>query len=85
MYYIRIICMWSRDSYGLDGLGSIPVIVKICFFSTLPRPSLRTTTASYAMGTGSSFPGVDRPGREADHSPTSSAEVKVPYVLWRDA
>jgi hypothetical protein len=28
------------------------------------------------MGTRGSFPGVKRPGREADHSPQSSAEVK---------
>jgi hypothetical protein len=32
--------------------------------------------ASYPMDTGGSFPGVKRPGREADHSPPSSAEVK---------
>jgi hypothetical protein len=32
--------------------------------------------ASYPMGIRGSFPGVKRPGREADHSPTSSAEVK---------
>jgi hypothetical protein len=32
--------------------------------------------ASYTMGTGGSFPGSKaRPGREADHSPPSSAEV----------
>jgi hypothetical protein len=28
------------------------------------------------MGTGVSFLGVKRPGRDADHSPPSSAEVK---------
>jgi hypothetical protein len=33
-------------------------------------------TASYPMGTRGSFPVVERPGREADHSPPSSAEVK---------
>jgi hypothetical protein len=32
--------------------------------------------ASYPMGIRGSFPGVKRPGREADHSPPSSAEVK---------
>jgi hypothetical protein len=33
--------------------------------------------ASYTMGTGGSFPGgKTRPGRDADHSPPSSAEVK---------
>jgi hypothetical protein len=30
------------------------------------------------MGTGS-FPGVERPGRGADHPPPSSAEVKKEY------
>jgi hypothetical protein len=33
-------------------------------------------TASYLMGTRGSFSGVKRPGREADYSPPSSAEVK---------
>jgi hypothetical protein len=33
--------------------------------------------ASYTMTTGGSFPGGKaRPGRDADHSPTSSAELK---------
>jgi hypothetical protein len=32
--------------------------------------------ASYSMGTRGSFPEVKRPGREADHSAPSSAEVK---------
>jgi hypothetical protein len=37
--------------------------------------------ASYPMGTVDSFPhGVKRQGREADHSPPSSAEVKKTWV-----
>jgi hypothetical protein len=33
--------------------------------------------ASYPMGTGGPLPGGNaRPGRDADHSPSSSAEVK---------
>jgi hypothetical protein len=32
--------------------------------------------ASYPIGTRGCFPGVKLPGREADHSPPSSAEVK---------
>jgi hypothetical protein len=36
----------------------------------------KTHPASYPMGTRGSFPGVKQPGREADHSPPSSAEVK---------
>jgi hypothetical protein len=34
---------------------------------------------SYPMGTGGSFPGVKRPGREADHSPPASTEAKI---MW---
>jgi hypothetical protein len=35
------------------------------------------------MGTGGSFPGTKRrPGREADHSPPSSAEVDNEYELY---
>jgi len=36
--------------------------------------------ASYSFGTGGCFPGGRRPGREADHSPSSSTEVKN---AWR--
>jgi hypothetical protein len=32
--------------------------------------------AFYPVGTGGGFRGVNQPGREADHSPPSSAEVK---------
>jgi len=32
--------------------------------------------ASYSMGTRGSFLRVKRPGREADHSPPCSAEIK---------
>ena len=38
--------------------------------------SSRLAPASYTMGTGGSFPEVKRPGRKADHSPPTSAEVK---------
>jgi hypothetical protein len=32
------------------------------------------------MGTGGSFPGVKRQGREADHSPPTSAEVNKMWI-----
>jgi hypothetical protein len=39
--------------------------------------------ASYPVGTGGPFPGGKaRPGRDADHSPPSSAEVKNEYELY---
>jgi hypothetical protein len=49
--------------------------------------------SSYPMGTGGFFPGVKRPGCEADHSPPSSAEIKngecippLPHASsWRGA
>jgi hypothetical protein len=62
----------SRDSsvgiatgYGLD-----------FHFSISSRPVLGSPPISYKMGTGGSFPVVKRQGREADHSPPTSAEVK---------
>jgi hypothetical protein len=35
---------------------------------------------TYPMGTGGSFPGVKRQGRETDHSPSTSAEVKKTWI-----
>jgi hypothetical protein len=36
--------------------------------------------ASYPMGTGALSPGVKWPGREADHSPQTNAEVKKTWI-----
>jgi hypothetical protein len=36
--------------------------------------------ASYPTGTGGSFPGGDQPGREADHSHPTSAEIKKKWL-----
>jgi hypothetical protein len=35
---------------------------------------------SHPMGTGGFFPGVKRPGPEADHSPPVRAEVKKMWI-----
>jgi hypothetical protein len=35
---------------------------------------------SYKMGTGGSFPGVKRQGREADHSPPTNVEVNKMWI-----
>jgi hypothetical protein len=50
-------------AYGLDGWGSIPGRGKR-FFSTASKQALGLPL------------GINRPGREADHSPPSTAEVK---------
>jgi hypothetical protein len=41
---------------------------------------LDPTGTSYPKGIGGSFPGVKRPGREADHSPPASTEVKKMWI-----
>jgi hypothetical protein len=94
----------SRDSsvgialgYGLDDRGSrVRFPAEAGNFSLHRRVQNGSGThpASYAMGTRGSFLGVNRPGREADHSPPSNAEVKDSVELylhststssWRDA
>jgi hypothetical protein len=66
--------------YGLDGRVSIPGRGKILLFSIATRPDLGPTQPPIQW-----VPGVKRPGREADHSPRPSAEVKkslaIPPVL----
>jgi hypothetical protein len=59
--------------YGLDGPGIESRWVRD--FSQMSRPVLGTNQASCTMGTGS-FPGADRAGRGADHTPPSSSEVE---------
>jgi hypothetical protein len=77
---------WSRGSsgsivsdYGLDDRCSIPDRGR-GFFILPPtsRPALGPTKpASCTMGTGGPFPGGKaRPGRDADQTPSSSAEAK---------
>ena len=76
---------WSMMSvgiatrYGLDGPG-----IESRWgarFSAPVQTGPGAYPASYTMGTGS-FPGVKRPGRGADHPPTSSAEVEGRVELY---
>jgi hypothetical protein len=76
----------SRDSsvgialgYGLDDLGyRVPFLAGAGDFSLHYRVQngSRTHLASYQWAPGALSLGVKRPGREADHSPPSSADVK---------
>jgi hypothetical protein len=61
----------TATHYGLDGRGSILGRGKTFLFSLVPRPELGPTQPPIQQVTG-----VKRPGREADRSPLSSAEVK---------
>jgi hypothetical protein len=76
----------SRDSsvgialgYGLDDRGSrvrFPAVVGNFSLHHRVQSGSGAHSAFYPMGTRGSFPGVKRPGREADHSPPARAAVK---------
>jgi hypothetical protein len=80
----------SRDSsvgiatgYGLDDQGvgvELPGGGKNFHFSTSSRPALGSTQPPIQWVPGPLSPGVKRPGREADHSPPTSAEVKKMWI-----
>jgi hypothetical protein len=64
--------------YGLDDQGggsSSPGRVKNFHFSISSRPALGSTQPPIKW-----VPGVNRQGREADHSPPTSAEVKKMWI-----
>jgi hypothetical protein len=77
--------LMSRDSpvgivtgYGLDNqeVGvRVPVGSRI-FTLHVVQTSSGVHPTSYTMSTGGCCPGVKRPGRDASHSPPTSAEVK---------
>jgi hypothetical protein len=65
------------SDYGLDDRGSIPTESEDFSSSLCVQTGSGAHQASCTMGTGVPFPGGKaRPGRDADHSPPSSAEVK---------
>jgi hypothetical protein len=69
------------SGYGLDDRAIEVRSPTVADFLLAPasRPALGPTQPpiQWVMGTGGSFPGGKaRPGRDADHSPPSSAEVK---------
>jgi hypothetical protein len=84
---------WSRVSsgsivsdYGMDdraiGVRS-PAEAKDFSSSLCVQTGSGAHPASCTMGTGGPFPGGKaRPGRDADHSPPSSAEVVNEYKLY---
>jgi hypothetical protein len=73
------------SDYGLDS-GAIEVRSPTgADFSSSPyvQTGCGAHPASYPMGTGGSFAGGKAlPGRDTDHSPPSSAEVKNEYELY---
>jgi hypothetical protein len=71
--YINIFQIRSRDiSVGIATEGR----VKNFLFSTSSRPVLESTQPPIQWVSRALLPGVKRPGREADRSPSAIAEVK---------
>jgi hypothetical protein len=68
-------------------------VSRFFLFSTSSRPVLGTTQPPIQLVQGALSPGVERPGREADHSPPTSAESRkcgsihaLPHTpSWRSA
>jgi hypothetical protein len=64
------------------GQNSNPSTVKNFLFSTSSKTGSKARSASYPMGTEGFFPGVKLLGREADHSRSTSTEVKKKVDLY---
>jgi hypothetical protein len=84
-YKFIYLCMYieSRDrsvsiatGYGLGDRDSSPGRVKDFLFSTSSKPVMGPTQPPIKWVPGALSLGVKRPGREANHSPPISAEVK---------
>jgi hypothetical protein len=65
-----------RTGNRLDGRGSIPGRDKIFLFFIVSRQVMEITQPPVQWVPGTISPGIKRAGREADHSPPSSAEDK---------
>jgi hypothetical protein len=66
--------------YLLLSINLCPGKVKNVLFSTSSRPALRSTQPPIQWVPGDVSSGIKRPGREADHSPPASAEVKKMWI-----
>jgi hypothetical protein len=73
--------IWSVHCCDFQFMGYRGVLNKTLMQYGIQSVLLKILT-SYPMGTRGSFPGVKRPGREADHSSPSSAEVKECVKLY---
>jgi hypothetical protein len=70
---------WTIGVLGFDSRQGLGIFL---FTTTSKTTALGPHLTSYPVGTRGYFPGEKRPGREADHSPPSSAEVKECVELY---
>jgi hypothetical protein len=76
---LQVWCLGKhRDNFTLKNFFGVQFLAGAGNFSLRHRVQTGSgaDSASYPVGTKGSFPGVKRPGRAADHSHPSSAEVK---------
>jgi hypothetical protein len=80
MLHVQIIALsYGLDDWGLESREGLEIFL----FTTAFRPALRPTQPPIKVIPGTLSLGVKRTGREADHSPPSSAEVKnVLIYTW---
>jgi hypothetical protein len=78
----RNIAVGIATGYGLDdrGVEFESGRVKMFLFSTSYRPVLESTQPPIQWVPGAPSPGVKRLGREVDHSPPTSTEVKKMWI-----
>jgi hypothetical protein len=67
---------WTSGILGFDSRQGLEII-----FTTASRMALGPTQPPIQWLIETLFLGVKRPGRESDHSPTSSAEVKNALII----
>jgi hypothetical protein len=72
----RLAAGWTAEGSEYSGPGR----GKFFLFSTSSRPVLGPTQSSFQWLPRALSPGVTRPGREADHSPPTSAEFKNTWI-----
>jgi hypothetical protein len=73
----------TETGYGLDDQGvgvRVPVWARIFALLHVVQTSSGVRRTSYPMVTGCCFPGVKRPGLEADHSPLTNDVVKKTWA-----
>jgi hypothetical protein len=75
---VAVVTGYRLDDRGV-GVPS-PGRVKNFVFSTSSTPALRSTQPPIQWVSGAPSSGVKRQGREADHSPAASAEVKKRWI-----
>jgi hypothetical protein len=73
---IRCSSVCIATGYGLEGRGRGKTFILSRSSRSLPGP----TQPPIQCVPGALSPGVKRPGREVDHTPPTSAEVKKAYI-----